>query len=354
MEIKKQLLLSFVIPTYNFSNFIAATVESIENGAKMLKLSQFEVVILDGGSNDNTDNVVCPLIDLYKNIRYIKQAKRGGIDGDMDTAAGIAAGKYIWLFSADDVLECGWDKHLVPLLARGGDVFLVPATLCDIRMTPLRQNPIFKNCIIGEPVNFNIFPGDASLHNYLNQAATLEALFSYISSIVVNADIWRGLPVRKDYFGSNWAHCARLMPLFFRKTKITYLNKFLIKKRSGNDSFMENGFVARVLIAIEGWNKIIKEFFVDASDQQVLYNRLRKDIQVLLFYSKISAQQASEIERLNTMAGLLYSGCNPSTSARISYFIYRLIPRNIILNSIIRPFLPVMIRLRHKIKAVFV
>lgn len=353
-ETQKRPFLSFAIPTYNFGRFIAETVRSIQDGAETLASSQFEIVILDGGSSDNTDDIVRALIDQYKNIRYFKQAVRGGIDRDLDSVVEMALGEYIWLFSADDLLERGWDRFIVPLLGSGGDVFLVPATLCDIQMEPLRQNPIFRACIGEEPIEFDIV-GNDSLYRYLNQAATLEALFSYMSSVVVNAHVWRALPTRMDYFGSCWAHCARLMPLFFKKTKITYLNRFLIKKRGGNDSFMANGFVARIAIAVDGWDKIINEFFVDVLYKRVLYNALRKDMPLALFiYAKISAKKAHEIERLDAMFRLLYTERSPCRATRVHYWVYRLIPASAALNAMIKPFLPVLIRIRHKIKSVFV
>lgn len=354
METQKQPLLSFAIPTYNFGTFIAETVIAIEDSAVILAPSQFEIVILDGGSRDNTDEVVHKLADMYKNIRYVKQTKRGGIDRDINTVAEMTMGKYIWLFSADDLLERGWDKCIVPLLDGGRDLFLVPATYCDIQMSPLRQNPIFRGCTGQEPIEFDISPGDDSLLYYLSRATTLEALFSFIGAVVINADVWRALPERGDYFGSCWAHCARLMPLFSRKTKITYLNRFLVQKRTGNDSFLANGFVARIAISVDGWDKIIREFFVGASLKQVLYSTLRKDIPILLFiYAKISAQKTGEIERLNVIARLLFTERNPTLTSRYNYLIYRLIPASPVLNAMITPFLPLLIRIRHKIKSMF-
>jgi len=355
METKKQPLLSFAIPTYNFGKFIAETVRTIEDGAEILELSQFEIVILDGGSNDNTEDIVCDLVDLYKNIRYAKQAERGGIDCDMNAVAEMARGKYIWLFAADDLLEPGWDRSIIFLLDRGGDVFLIPEILCDIRMKVLRQKPIFKDCADGRPIEFNINQDDDSLCNYLDRAANIEAFFSYMSSIVVNASIWCELPVREDYFGSCWAHCARLMPLFFRKTRITYLNQFLIRKRCGNDSFMENGLTARMAISVDGWDKIISEFFADASHRKMLYSKLRADMPILVFiYAKISVHKTCEIVRLNAMVRLLYIERYPSLTTRINYLIYRFIPASAVLNVIIRPLLPALMRIRHKIRSLFV
>ncbi len=272
----------------------------------------------------------------------------------MSAVAEIARGKYIWLFSADDLLERGWDRCIVPLLDRGGEIFLVPAILCDIRMVPLRPNPIFRGCTGQEPIEFDITPGNDSLSAYLNRAATLEALFSYMSSVVVNANVWRSLPVRTDYFGSCWAHCARLIPLFFKQTKLTYLNRFLIKKRSGNDSFMSNGYVSRIAIAIEGWDRIIREFFNDFSDRKVLYAALRKDMAIELFmYAKISSKKSSEINHLNEMAYVLYKKRNPTLTTKIAYLLYRLLPDTTTINVLVAPLLPSIVRIRHKIKSMF-
>ena len=353
METNKQPLLSFAMPTYNFGNFIAETVKSIEDGAEILELSQFEIVILDGGSNDNTEDIVCALAGLYKNISYTKQAERGGIDRDMNAVAEMARGKYIWLFAADDLLEQGWDRCIVPLLDKGGDIFLVPPILCDIQMKTLHQKPTFQGCATGRPVEFNIQQGDGSLRNYLDKAINAEALFSYMSAIVVKTDIWRNMPVREDYFGSCWAHCARLMPLFFSETKITYLNRFLIRKRCENDSFMENGLVDRIALSVDGWDRIIREFFVDVSHRQALYNIIRKEMSILVFvYTKISSQKTCEIVRLNSLVHFLYMKRKPSLSSRINYLIYRLIPSSVILNSIIKPLLPVLIRIRRKMRPI--
>jgi abequosyltransferase len=273
----------------------------------------------------------------------------------MNAVAEMAKGKYIWLFSADDLLERGWDRCIAPLMEKGGDVFLIPATLCDIQMVPLRENPIFQDCIGQEPIEFNITPDDNSLADYLSRAATLEALFSYMSSVMVNASVWCGLPARIDYYGSCWAHCARLMPLLFNKSKIIYLNRYLIKKRSGNDSFMANGFVARIAIAVDGWDKIIREFFLNSTHREKLYCALRKDMPIALFiYAKIASSNTRETDRLNRMARVLYTTNNPSLSTKIKYLIYRVIPASAVLDEMIKPLLPLLKRIRHKMKSLFV
>lgn len=346
-------VVSFAIPTYNFGNFIAETVESIAKGAEMMRPDQFEIVILDGGSTDDTEGVVRRLMREFPNVRYAKQLARGGIDRDMNTVVDSTRGEYIWLFSADDLLERGWDRYVLPVLNAGRDLVLVPATLCDIGMSVLRRNPILRTDADGV-VEFALAPGNGVLDRYLRAATTLEAVFSYMSSVVVKARIWRELRAREDYFGSCWAHCARLMPLLFKQTTITYLNRFLIRKRSGNDSFMANGLVARIGIAVDGWDRIIQEFFAAPMQKDLLYAALRRDMPIGLFlYAKISARSAAEIKRLNDMARLLYIQRSPSAATAKKHLLYRLIPASAAINAVLKPFLPTLIRMRHKLKAAF-
>ncbi len=353
METKNTPLLSFAIPTYNFGKFIAETIRSIEDGAESFNLSHFEIVILDGGSTDNTEDIIFDLARQYKNIRYTKQAERRGIDCDMNTVAEMAIGKYIWLFAADDLLEQGWDRNIGPLLDKDVELILVPPILCDIQMKTLHQKPMFQDCVPEGPVEFNIQQGDASLRKYLDRAINVEAVFSFMSAVVVKADIWHKLPVRVDYFGSCWAHCARLMPLLYRKTKIIYVNQFLIRKRCGNDSFMENGLISRIALSVDGWDRIIKEFFDDAFHRKAVYRMLRKDLPILAFiYAKIAANEICDIRRLNSLMRLLYVKRKPSLATRINYMLYRLIPSSVVLNKIIRPLLPVLTQMRRKLRFV--
>lgn len=345
-------LLSFAIPTYNFGRFITETVRTIQDGAQLLSSEQFEIVILDGGSKDETDEAVASLMDQYNNIRYVKQEQRGGIDRDMDTVASLAKGAYIWLFSADDLLVPGWDRKLIPQLESTPEVVLVPAVLCDLLMQPLRPNPIFRDCTGTDPIQFHFDETDESRSRYLDRIATLEAVFSFMSAIVINRNVWNGLTSREDYFGSCWAHCARMMPLLFRSCIIIYLNNYLIKKRGGNDSFMENGFVSRIGIAVDGWDRIIQEYFLNPSHQRTLYSALCRDMPVLLFiYAKISSRNSEEIKQLRKLAHLLYSSADLSPLSRVYYFIFRITPASPTLNSIISPALPLLVKLRHKTKS---
>src|SRR3954470_16861350 len=100
---KPDLKLSICIPTYNFGRYIEETLGSIT-----CQLTPgVEVIILDGGSTDNTRERVEPWLAKASAIRYVGQSERGGIDRDIARVMDLAQGEYCWLFSADDVMKPG-------------------------------------------------------------------------------------------------------------------------------------------------------------------------------------------------------------------------------------------------------
>jgi hypothetical protein len=132
-------------------------------------------------------------------------------------------------FSADDLLIPGGDEILVQRLQTGGDVFLVPAIRCGIAMSPLRRNPIFRDCVGEDPVEFRLTPDPASLEAYARRAMTLEAFVGFMTAVVVKAETWCHIRVRTDYFGTCRALGARLIPLLLQNGAIVYMNPEFFK-----------------------------------------------------------------------------------------------------------------------------
>ncbi|PKQ70934.1 glycosyltransferase family 2 protein [Raineya orbicola] len=90
-------LFSIVIPTYNRADFIKQTLQSVIHQ----KFTDFEVIVVDDGSTDNTEEVVKPF--LSEKLRYYKvpngeraKARNFGITQ--------AKGKYITFVDSDDLL----------------------------------------------------------------------------------------------------------------------------------------------------------------------------------------------------------------------------------------------------------
>jgi abequosyltransferase len=344
-------LLSFAVPVYNFGKFIGQTLESILYGAEILSANDFEIIVLDGCSTDNTQAVVEEYMHCHNNVRYQKTERRGGIDYDLNLAVSTVTGKYVWLFSGDDLLIPGWDRCVFPLLT-SSDIVLVPSTLCNIDMIERRPNSIFKGVDKSSAKIFKVQEGDGSLDEYLSRAMSLDALFGFMSSVIVRTNFWHSLPERKDYYGTCWAHCARLIQAFRTGCTVAYFPLFLIRKRGENDSFMENGFINRLSISILGWKRLIEEYFTTDKTKLAVYNLLRRDISIsLLLYAKTEANTEEEMAFLTSIIKALYLTESPTLTTRILYLVFKLSPFAKHSRRMIKPLLPSLIKIRHQIRA---
>ncbi len=87
---------SVIIPTYNRADLISRSIGSVLNQT----FKDFEVLVIDDGSTDNTENI----INSFNNsrIKYIKNKKNIGAAAARNIGIKIAKGKYIAFQDSDD------------------------------------------------------------------------------------------------------------------------------------------------------------------------------------------------------------------------------------------------------------
>lgn len=91
-------MISVVMPAYNASPFIASAIESILSQT----FRDFELIIVDDGSTDNTREIVKGYVELDRRVRLI-QNNHGGLCQTIN--AGINESRYPWVarMDADDI-----------------------------------------------------------------------------------------------------------------------------------------------------------------------------------------------------------------------------------------------------------
>lgn len=93
------MLISVIIPAYNASKTICTTLDSLVGQTR----SDFEVLIIDDGSVDNTYEV-CTLYTSEKKFRVIKQENKG-VSAARNLGINNAKGDYILFMDADDFIS---------------------------------------------------------------------------------------------------------------------------------------------------------------------------------------------------------------------------------------------------------
>jgi O-antigen biosynthesis alpha-1,3-abequosyltransferase len=245
--------LSVCIPTYNFGAFIGPTLESILPQV----VDGVEVVVLDGGSTDETTAVVEALQRRYPALRYHRLEARGGIDRDISRTVALARGEYCWLFCADDLMKPGALARMLGQLASGCDVYVCGLTLCTPDMQPIADHAVSR---IKADRTFDLGT-PAGRRAYFSQALTTTAFFSFAGSLAFKKRRWDAIGLDEAYVGSLWAHVARFFQMIPDGLRLGYIPESYLFKRTENDSFMDRGLAHRYAIAIDGYHRLASDHF---------------------------------------------------------------------------------------------
>ena len=107
-------LVSIIMPAYNASKYIAESVDSV----LAQTYQNWELIIIDDGSKDNTAEIIGKYVNNDKRIKFIQQ-KNAGSAAARNNGIRYAQGRYIALLDADDLwlpefldkqIEC-MEKH---------------------------------------------------------------------------------------------------------------------------------------------------------------------------------------------------------------------------------------------------
>lgn len=297
--------LSVCIPVYNFGAFLDETLQSIMPQAT----GDIEVLVVDGASSDNTSQVMAEWLRRYPQIRYVVLERRGGIDADLAATVELAHGEYCWLFSGDDIMRPYAIWRALEQLHTKRDLYICKHTICDRDMRVLWDHPVFKD---DKPRVAELADRDQRTE-WLGAAFNTEALFSFMSTLIVSRARWQSVQPAQKFIGSCWGHVARLLTLAQTSLTIQYVPVNWLDKRGDNDSFLERGVVNRFRIAVDGFVGIATHFYGQNSIETENVRRLlRNELSVLsFFYARDRALESPATEdraELDRIFSICYGG----------------------------------------------
>lgn len=98
--LSKTPLISVIVPCYNYGHLLSETLESLLKQSH----SNWECIIVDDGSTDNTSEVAKIFVDKDSRYNYIYQSN-AGLSAARNTGISKAKGDFIQLVDADDLLS---------------------------------------------------------------------------------------------------------------------------------------------------------------------------------------------------------------------------------------------------------
>lgn len=101
-------LVSFIIPCYNGEKYIQSIINQLYSSSR----NDFEVIVVNDGSKDNSDSIIKKLVNTYPSLNYIYQENKGA-SAARNTGLSVAKGQYICFLDCDDsIVISNMDKLL--------------------------------------------------------------------------------------------------------------------------------------------------------------------------------------------------------------------------------------------------
>lgn len=110
METKKTLI-SIIVPVYNTEKYIERCLDSIMKQ----DYPNFEVILVNDGSTDESGIIIQKYKEKYKNISYIKQENKG-VGAARNAGIKVAKGDYISFVDSDDLIMEDYCSHLLSII----------------------------------------------------------------------------------------------------------------------------------------------------------------------------------------------------------------------------------------------
>lgn len=98
-------LLTIAVPTYNRGGCLRELLSGLAD--QLMNEPRVELIISDNASPDETPAIVQDFVTRGLNLRYIRNAQNIGPDANFLQCFEQARGKYVWLFSDDDLIVPG-------------------------------------------------------------------------------------------------------------------------------------------------------------------------------------------------------------------------------------------------------
>lgn len=156
--------ISVLITVYNGERFLSQTIESVLSQI----FKDFELIIVNDGSKDNTENIIKEYMKKDKRIIYLKNKMNRGYDNlhnVINMGLEIAKGRYIARLDADDLCYPERLEVQYNYLEKNKDIFLLGASAEVIDVDGNKVGEIIKKSLPPEILKLRIAFSNPLIHS---------------------------------------------------------------------------------------------------------------------------------------------------------------------------------------------
>ena len=139
---------SIIVPVYNREHTISSCLEGLLN----TQHTDFEIILIDDGSADNSLNICKELAALHKEIKVYSQTN-GGVSSARNKGIQVAQGEYIIFVDSDDTLLPNSLCEIEKSLDEAVDLLMFRASSCYPKDLKSRSVQYDRSSIISEGWN---------------------------------------------------------------------------------------------------------------------------------------------------------------------------------------------------------
>lgn len=216
MNSNQQPLVSIIIPAYNYANYIAECLDSVLSQT----IKEWECIVIDNGSTDNTAEVVKMYVAKDNRIKY-HYIDQKGVSLARNYAVSISIGKYILPLDADDKIDSSYIAKAVHIMNENPEISLV---YCDA----ILFGSVNKKWILPEFNYRNLLIENSIFCSALYKKTEFETLNGYNTNMVEGFEDW-------DFWIKLLADDKKIIkihePLFYYRIKENSRNSVLDKEK---------------------------------------------------------------------------------------------------------------------------
>ena len=216
----KRPLLTIAIPTYNRAGCLRELLTILIDQLKDER--RVEMIISDNASPDETPAVVQDFVDRGLQVRYIRNTQNIGPDPNFLQCFEQARGKYVWLFSDDDLIVPGGVAKILHYCESAEyDIISLKGYGFEEAHTPVRAAARHDVTYVSDPTKL---------------AKQVHAMFGLISGNVINKDtvLAAGPKPFWELIGTGLVHLGWTYTALSRFSCGLFINEKLIAVRRNN------------------------------------------------------------------------------------------------------------------------
>lgn len=252
----QNLLVSIIIPTYNRTQYLKLTLDSIKNQ----NFKDYEVIVIDDGTPGDDNLLLC---EKYEKVAYVKIPNSGGPSKPRNIGISKAVGKYIAFVDDDDIWLPNKLEKQVQILEQNPEFGLVHGC-CEV----INNEGILQGKIVGRPGKPEVKHGDVNMRMIGNWTVMMPT--SFVRKEVVD---------KVGYFNEEMPAAGEDVEFWTRcsfETKFYYLDNPMVYYRIHNENISSQ---TKEYINLPLYLKNVIDFYhktnrLSSDDYSLLKNKL--------------------------------------------------------------------------------